>query len=227
MLSPSRFFPPVADADEEGFLAWSEDLSVAALVDAYTHGIFPWPCDRAHILWFALPVRSVLFLDRLQLPRSLRRELKKAPWTFSVNADFDAVIRQCAAVKRRGEQGTWITPKMIRAYRELHRAGGAWSFEAWDAAGRLVGGLYGVLLGRFFAGESMFHLVDGASKFALVNALDFLRRERQVEWVDTQVPSPLFERLGACCIGRDEYLQRLERALGDLKNDGEEDILPA
>ncbi|MDD5598041.1 MAG: leucyl/phenylalanyl-tRNA--protein transferase [Victivallaceae bacterium] len=203
------FFPDVETADENGFLAWSEDLNTDMLLEAYRSGIFPWPQDEKYILWFAPPERAVLKFSDFRIPKTLQRELKKMPFAFTVNRHFDAVIRHCAETKRK-DGGTWITGKLIKAYGELHKAGYAWSFEAVLPDGSLAGGLYGVLIGGFFAGESMFYLKTGASKFALVNTVDWLRRERGVEWLDAQVQNNFLASFGTKIIPRPEYMELLK-----------------
>lgn len=203
------FFPNVETADENGFLAWSGDLNTAMLLDAYRSGIFPWPQDETYILWFAPPERAVLKFSDFRIPKTLQRELKKMAFAFTVNRNFEAVIRHCAQTRRR-DAGTWINEKIISAYTALHQAGYAWSFEAVSPDGSLAGGLYGVLLGRFFAGESMFYLQTGASKFALVNTVEWLRRERGLEWLDAQVQNNFLARFGTKVIPRSEYMELLK-----------------
>lgn len=202
------FFPNVETADENGFLAWSEDLNTHMLLDAYRSGIFPWPQDETYILWFAPPERAVLKFSDFRIPKTLQRELKKMPFKFTVNRDFEAVIRHCAQIKRK-DGGTWINEKIIRAYIDLHKAGFAWSFEALSPDGSLAGGLYGVLIDKFFAGESMFYLKTGASKFALVKTVEWLRRERGLEWLDAQAQNNFLARFGTKVIPRSEYMELL------------------
>jgi len=208
MSNETQFFPNVETADQDGFLGWSKELNPAMLLEAYTSAIFPWPTEEEHVLWFSPPERAVLFLKDFRIPKTIQRELKKMNFTFSVNQRFEEVISNCAAVERR-DNGTWITSKIIDAYIELHRLGYAWSFEAVDPEGKLAGGLYGVLLGKFFAGESMFHRQTGASKFAFVNMVAWLQQERGTEWIDTQVQNPFLQRFGAANIPRADYLNLL------------------
>ncbi|MCB0303096.1 MAG: leucyl/phenylalanyl-tRNA--protein transferase [Calditrichaeota bacterium] len=209
-----RQFPPLEFADPEyGLLAIGGDLEVGSLELAYRSGIFPWPERAGQILWFAPPQRAVLFFEEFHIPRRLQRHLRHAPFTFRIDQDFPAVIRHCAASKNRGRQrGTWIIPEMIPAYIDFHRAGFAQSFEAYNPAGKLVGGLYGVRIGRYFAGESMFYLESNASKFALVNAVSYLRQEG-LEWMDIQMLTPLLAQMGAREIPRDAFMKLLRAAL--------------
>ena len=206
-------FPPADTAGEGGALGYTSGLDCRMLADAYWHGIFPWPYETETVLWCSPPMRGVLPLDRFHLPRRFRRELKSMPFEFRIDTAFDRVIEACAAAPRAGQDGTWITPKLIAAYREFHRLGFAHSFEAFDPAGVLVGGMYGVSLGRIFCGESMFFRQSGASKFALVHAAEVLR-QAGVVLLDTQMVTPLTASFGAYEIPRAEYLELLARYRG-------------
>lgn len=203
-------FPPVEQADESGLIAWGGDLEVASLLLAYRSGIFPWPQnERAPILWFAPPKRAILVFDRLHVSQRLERSLKK--FSFRVDGDFPAVISACARAKnRKGQRGTWITRAMIDAYSSLFDAGHAHSFETLNAQGDLVGGMYGVRIGKFFAGESMFHTETDASKFALIQAVPWLQSEG-LKWMDIQMMTPLLKNLGAEEKTRKQYMTLLSR----------------
>ncbi|MCP3965260.1 MAG: leucyl/phenylalanyl-tRNA--protein transferase [Lentisphaerae bacterium] len=208
---PKNYFPDVETADEDGFLGWSHDLTCDMLFEAYTSGIFPWPAEDKHVLWFAPHERAVLKFENFRVPGTVKRELKKMPFTFSVNNNFKEIIQGCAKAKRSDDQGgTWITSKVMDAFIEFHNAGFAWSFEALLPDGKLAGGLYGVLIGRFFAGESMFFNHSGASKFALVNTIEWLRNERGVSWLDAQIQNSFLARFGVDDIDREEYMKLLE-----------------
>ncbi|MDR2892838.1 MAG: leucyl/phenylalanyl-tRNA--protein transferase, partial [Deltaproteobacteria bacterium] len=159
-------FPPARLAEPDGLLAVGGDLSLPRLLAAYSQGIFPWYAEGLPILWYSTHPRCVLFPEKLHVPRSLARLLRQGKFIFSVNQSFATVIRQCAATPRPGQPGTWILPEMIQAYCELHEAGYAHSVEVWQGE-NLVGGLYGVALGRVFFGESMFYAVPDASKAAV------------------------------------------------------------
>jgi len=202
------FFPDIEAADENGFLGWSDNLNTEMLLEAYSSGVFPWPQDDEYILWFAPPERAVLHFSDFRIPKTLARDLKKMPFTFRVNEDFESVIRHCSKVKRK-DGDTWINEKIIKAYTDFHKAGYAWSFEAVLPDGTLAGGLYGVLLDGFFAGESMFYLKTGASKFALVNTVEWLRRERGLTWLDAQVQNHFLASFGTKVIPRPEYMKLL------------------
>jgi len=207
-LTESRYFPPVSAADAFGVLLITEDLNVDMLIDAYARGIFPWPCDEKHILWCTPPARGVLPLDKFHIPRSFESDMKKLPFEFKVNRNFDKVIDACAEVPRPGQDGTWITPKLLAAYKYFHRCGYAHSFETYDEHGELAGGMYGVSVNRIFCGESMFFRKSGASKFALVKAVEYLKA-REVVLLDTQVVTPTTALFGAREIPRAEYMKLL------------------
>lgn len=204
-------FPSPRNAPHD-VIALSNDLSTATLLDAYSKGIFPWPVDEeTPIVWFSPRRRAVLDFDRLRIGRTLRKEIRRSRFELTIDAAFDRVMQHCAEIPRPDQDGTWILPEMIDAYRRLHRSGHAHSVEVWDGE-RLVGGLYGVDPGGAFSGESMFHLEDGASKIALLALVDRLRAHGQ-SWIDVQVMTPHMARLGARFIGRSEFLDRLEEAL--------------
>lgn len=205
-------FPPVDQATPEGILGIGGDLDIETLKAAYRNGIFPWPTEDFPLLWFAPPERAVLEFQDLKIPRRLRQELKSKKFHFKVDHDFPSVIRACAEGATRKTQGTWITPEMIQAYIDFHRAGHAHSFETYDLHGTLVGGLYGVSFGGMFAGESMFYLKGGASKAALLFAVEFLK-ERGATWMDVQMLTPLLKNLGAREIPREEFMSKLTEAL--------------
>ncbi|MBA2576786.1 MAG: leucyl/phenylalanyl-tRNA--protein transferase [Euzebyaceae bacterium] len=204
----SRFPDPRA-APRDAPLAWGGDLEPATLLDAYAHGIFPWPTSDGTVYWWSPDPRAVLPLDGLHISRSLARTLRSGRLRCTLDQAFAAVVAGCA--DRPGE-GTWITAGMAIAYEELHALGHAHSVEVWDAGRTLVGGLYGVALGGAFMGESMFHRVPDASKVALVHLADRLRGAG-FALLDAQVPTPHLERLGARSVRRSEYLRRLEAAM--------------
>lgn len=211
-LPPSRYFPPAELADEIGLVAIGGRLSPDWLLDAYQHGIFPWPCgpDWQPIPWFSPDPRAILEFDQLHISRSLHRTLRKHLFEVTCDQDFEGVIRSCAEVPgRRG--ATWLTPAMIRAYTRLHHLGWAHSVEVWRHR-QLVGGIYGVAVGGAFSAESMFHLVSDASKVALVYLVRHLQA-RGYQLLDVQELSPHLQRMGATAIPRKEFLRRLAEAL--------------
>lgn len=207
---PSLAFPPAefALAEPNGLLAVGGDLSPERLIKAYRHGIFPWFNEDQPILWWSPNPRAVLFPERLHVSRSLRKFLTRHPFEITVDRDFEAVLEACAA-PRRHDPGTWITPAMHRAYLQLHRMGLAHSVEAWQGD-RLVGGLYGVALGRVFFGESMFSRATNASKVAFVHLVSHLRR-LQYTLIDCQVSSAHLHSLGAVDIRRSVFIELLRR----------------
>jgi leucyl/phenylalanyl-tRNA--protein transferase len=195
-------------ADDEGLVAVGGDLRPETLLTAYGRGIFPWYSEELPLLWWSPDPRAVFELDRFRGSRRLRRTMRSGKFTVTVNRDFAGVIRGCAV---RPDEGTWITPDMIEAYETLHRLGYAHSVEAW-CGDVLAGGVYGVALGAFFAGESMFHAVTDGSKVALAALVERLR-ERGFALFDTQFVTDHTKRLGAVEIPRDEYLARLRQAI--------------
>jgi len=205
-------FPPLKNASPEGLLAIGGDLETESLQLAYSNGIFPWPTEGYPLLWFAPPERAILRFEDFKIPRRLRQELKRLKFTFTVDENFGAVIRNCAAGLTRQSIGTWITPEIIAAYEAFHRAGYAHSFECYNASGELAGGMYGVSLGGMFAGESMFFLESGASKAALIFAVEFLR-ERGATWMDVQQLTPLLKSFGAKLEKREVFMKMLKKAI--------------
>ncbi len=205
-------FPPIERATREpdGLLAAGGDLSVARLVDAYGRGIFPWYADGQPILWWSPDPRMVLFVDEFVVSHSLRKRIAAGTFSITVDTAFDNVIDACAA-PRAGQQGTWITEEMVEAYAALHRAGYAHSVEAWRD-GELVGGLYGIALGRVFFGESMFTRQPDASKVALAHLVLRLR-ELEVPMIDCQQQTPHLASLGARPIARAAFAARLRELI--------------
>jgi leucyl/phenylalanyl-tRNA--protein transferase len=200
-------FPDPRESAYEGIVALGGELNVPNLVNAYRQGIFPWPVDGWPLTWFCPEERAVLKFKDLHVPRSLRREQRRARFHLTVDQNFRAVITCCARIRRTGETGTWITPQMHRAYCQLHAAGHAHSVEVWMGE-ELVGGLYGVDAGGAFAGESMFHLRPNASKLALLHLIEHLQT-RGLDWLDVQVLTPHMAALGAKEIDRAEFLAQL------------------
>src|SRR5207253_3272003 len=194
-------FPDPAYTSYEGIVALGGNLSTDNLLQAYRRGIFPWPLEGWPLAWFCPEERAILEFKDLHVPRRLERVRRRSALRCTIDKNFRDVITHCANVRRTGEAGTWITPPMLRAYCELHRLGHAHSVEVWDAAGNLVGGLYGVDVDGSFAGESMFHLQPNASKLALLYLIDHLRA-RGLDWIDIQVLTPHMTALGAKEISR-------------------------
>lgn len=207
---PDQPFPPLntALAEPNGLLAVGGCLSVTRLLNAYRHGIFPWYNANEPILWWSPNPRLVLFPEHLQISRSLRKTLRKNTFTVTFDTAFDKVIANCAE-SRQHREGTWITQDIMRAYRELHRLGFAHSAETWRE-GKLVGGLYGVAIGRVFFGESMFHSETDASKTAFATLVRHLQNWH-FELIDCQVYTHHLASLGAELIGRNDFMRLLDR----------------
>ncbi len=201
--------PEQALDDPDGLLAIGGDLSTDRLVLAYKSGIFPWFSDDQPILWWSPNPRCVLFPDDIHIARSLRRTLNRHHFTITANQAFFRVIRLCA--KTRAE-GTWITEDMIDSYVALHRSGLAHSIEAWNPNGELVGGMYGVAIGRCFFGESMFSLETNASRVLMVHLAGQLK-DWNYELMDCQVESGHLLRMGATSIPRNRFLSILREVV--------------
>jgi leucyl/phenylalanyl-tRNA--protein transferase len=206
---PDAPFPPVEYAmrEPDGLLAIGGDLSPRRLLAAYRQGIFPWYGDGQPILWWSPDPRAVFHTDRVPLSSRFRRTLRRSDWIVRADSAFDLVISACASLPRAGQDGTWITDEMRRAYVELHRLGHAHSIEVWSGP-RLVGGLYGVAIGRMFYGESMVSAESGGSKVALAALAD---RMHQWGWplIDAQVENPHLTSLGAERLARSDFTRRL------------------
>jgi leucyl/phenylalanyl-tRNA--protein transferase len=208
--SPEIFFPDVEAAlrEPDGLLAVGGDLKPERLLYAYRNGIFPWFGPDQPILWWAPDPRLVLFPEQLRISRSLSRTLRKQRFTITFDTAFAQVVRECAA-PRPGQAGTWITPEMQAAYRQLHELGHAHSVECWQQ-GKLVGGLYGIAIGHVFFGESMFTRVTDASKVGFVALVQKLQASGY-RLIDCQVHTDHLESLGAAMIPRREFTRLLKR----------------
>ena len=203
--SPANAFPdPELALDEpNGLLAVGGDLGPRRLLYAYRHGIFPWFSEGQSILWWSPDPRAILWPDSLRMSRTLRRTLRRGAFTVTTNTAFDQVVRGCAA-PRAGQDGTWITSRMAAAYGRLHRVGHAHSVECWRGT-HLLGGLYGIAIGRVFFGESMFSRATDASKVAIAHlcTLGF-------GLIDCQIPNPHLTRLGALDMDRRRFCALLD-----------------
>ena len=202
VLDNNLWFPPVEAADSEGLLAMGGDLSVDRLLIAYKNGIFPW-YDGETPLWWCPDPRFVLDPNELQVSKSMQLLIKKKSFQFTTNKAFREVIHHCKNVRRKDQDGTWITPEVEQAYIELHELGFALSAEVWQDK-KLVGGLYGIKMGKVFFGESMFSLVSNASKYAFISYVDQLKAEG-IEIIDCQIYTAHLESLGAKMIDRTEF----------------------
>ena len=207
-IPEQHIFPPPGEADESGILGVGGDLDPRRVYLAYRMGIFPWYSDPQPILWWSPDPRMVLFPERLRIPRSLGKRIRQRRYRVTMDRAFGEVVRRCKQKPRPGQDGTWITAEMLACYDGLFQAGVAHSIEAWDGD-RLVGGLFGVSLGRVFAGDSMFADAPDASKVAFVHFV----RQFQL-WggtcIDSQVHTEHLERFGGELIPRRDYLALLE-----------------
>lgn len=204
---PSRYFPPASRASPEGLVAVGGRLSTDRLLDAYRHGIFPWPATSYEpMLWWSPDPRAVLPLHGVHVSQRLRRRLRSGEFSIRFNTAFAEVIAACGDGPGR-EGGTWLTPAMIAAYTELHRLGHAHSVESWKE-GELAGGVYGVAIGGLFAAESMFYRARDASKAALVHLVEHLAL-RGYELLDVQQWTAHTGSMGVVEISRRDYLKHL------------------
>jgi leucyl/phenylalanyl-tRNA--protein transferase len=209
-LDKELAFPPVHLAGPDGLLAMGGDLSVQRVMLAYRNGIFPW-YEGDHILWWCPDPRFVLFPSSLKISKTIKSLLKKNEFDFTTNKAFRQVIHQCKKITRPGQESTWITDEVEKAFITLHELGYAHSAEVWKND-ELVGGLYGIKLGKVFFGESMFSLQSNASRFAFTKYTDHLKKEG-VELIDCQVYTEYLESLGAVMIPREDFIQLLNKLI--------------
>lgn len=212
LLNKELFFPPLSSADEDGLLAIGGDLSTERLLLAYRSGIFPWYNEDEPICWWSPDPRFVLYPGNLKITTSMKTVLQNGKFRFTTNRAFTPVIQNCKTVSRKGQAGTWISPAMQKAYTTLYELGFAHSAETW-LEGELVGGLYGIRLGKIFFGESMFSLQSNASKFAFINYVQQLKKEN-VQLIDCQLHTNHLESLGAAMIPRDLFARILAANTG-------------
>ncbi len=208
-LDSRLWFPPVNEALEDGLLAMGGDVSVDRLLLAYRNGIFPWYDDESIPLWWSPDPRFVLFPERLKVSKSMLQVFKKGDFSFRTNTHFAEVIGACKSLQRKGQDGTWITDELEASFIQLHKMGIAHSAETW-MDNELVGGLYGIRMGPFFFGESMFSKVSNASKFAFISYVQQLQKERVI-LIDCQVHTDHLESLGAEMISREHFIQLLKQ----------------
>lgn len=207
VIDHELWFPPVDEATEDGLLALGGDLSVERLLLAYRSGIFPWFNEDEPPLWWCPDPRCVLFPNELYVSKSMKQLLKRKEFTVTINQAFEEVVFLCGYT-RKNKEGTWITDEILDAYTQLHRLGFAVSIEAWKDR-ELVGGLYGVKMGKVFFGESMFSKMSNASKYAFITYAQQLQTEGVV-LIDCQVHTPHLESMGARMIERDLFLRMVK-----------------
>ena len=206
-------FPPLENAltEPNGLIAIGGDLSAARLISAYSQGIFPWYNAGDPIMWFSPNPRMVLYPSELKISNSLKKTIHRNAFETRINTSFAAVITACGKIARNNQAGTWITDEMIAAYCQLHALGYAMCAESWQD-GQLVGGCYGIKIGRMFYGESMFHTQTDASKVAFVSLVNYLINQ-QVELIDCQMKTPLLASFGGREIPRDAFIKQLKNLL--------------
>ena len=209
ILSNDIEFPPVHLSDADGFLAVGGDLSQERLLLAYRSGIFPWYNEEDPICWWSPDPRCVLYPENIRISKSMKKIIASNQFTFKINTAFTAVVRCCKDIKRKDGYGTWIQEEIVEAYTKLFSSGFAFSAEAWQGD-TLVGGLYGVKIGKVFFGESMFSTVSNASKFAFIKFVELLVKEG-VQLIDCQQQTLHLESLGAEMISRELFIDLLNR----------------
>jgi leucyl/phenylalanyl-tRNA--protein transferase len=208
MLKTDIWFPDVEESTEEGIVAVGGDLSVERLILAYSRGIFPWySSDRSPILWWSPDPRFVLFPENLIVSKSMRPYFNQNKFKITWDQNFEDVIKNCQKIDREDQPGTWITSKMLAAYIQLHKKGYAHSVEVW-LENELVGGLYGISLGKVFFGESMFAKVSNASKFGFISLVNQLKQKGFL-LIDCQQETKHLESLGANAIKRKDFIDIL------------------
>lgn len=205
-LNSKLWFPSIECADEEGLLAIGGDLQPQRLLLAYQKGIFPWFIEAGHIFWFCPPERCVIYPEEVIVSHSMRQLIRKQKFHITEDVAFSGVIKQCADTHRFQSGSTWISREFILAYTTLHQMGIAKSIEVWEGED-LVGGLYGIQLGRVFCGESMFSRASNASKLALIH----LCRSGKYDLIDCQVYNPHLVTMGARSISRGLFLDLLTK----------------
>lgn len=218
----AHIFPHPLDADATGMLAIGGDLSPERLVVGYQHGIFPWYNEDEPIVWWFPNPRCVLFPEKVKVSKSMRSYFSKGKYRVTYDQHFPTVIQNCRNIPRHGQDGTWLNDDMIDSYIKLHKQGYAHSVEVWDAHGEMIGGLYGVAIGKLFYGESMFSKKSNASKFALISLARKLQ-ELDFKLIDCQQDTPHMRSMGAELISSEAFYQycrenlRVEHTKGNWK----------
>ena len=206
-LRENQPFPPVEQTDSNGVLAFSMNLELPRLIEAYRKGIFPWYNSDEPVIWWSPDPRMVLFPEELRVSKSMKQVFKKGTFSFTLNKNFSEVIKACREIPREGQDGTWISDEIIEKYIELHQLGLANSVEVWNSKQELVGGFYGVKINRVFCGESMFAKESNASKAGFIWFVQKFRNK--IDIIDCQIYTKHLASLGAKLIPREEYLSYL------------------
>ena len=216
VLDNKLYFPPAHLAERDGLLAMGGDLSPERLLLAYRNGIFPW-YEEEPILWWSPNPRFVLFPEELKISKSIRPLLNRNEFDFTINKAFKEVIAQCKRIDRPGQFGTWITNEVEKAFLKMHKLGYAHSVEVWKNE-ELVGGFYGIKLGKVFFGESMFSKVSNASRYAFIKYIEQLKQEG-IELIDCQVYTEYLESFGARMITGKEFTGLLKKLIPEVRNE--------
>ncbi|MBV7440120.1 leucyl/phenylalanyl-tRNA--protein transferase [Weeksellaceae bacterium TAE3-ERU29] len=206
-LRDNQLFPPVEQTDKNGILAFSMNLELPRLIEAYTKGIFPWYNSDEPVIWWSPDPRMVLFSKDLKVSKSMKQVFRKQMFTFTINKNFSEVIKACREIPRVGQDGTWISDEIIEKYIQLHQLGLANSVEVWNDKKELVGGLYGVKINRVFCGESMFAKESNASKAGFIWFVQ--KFKDKIDIIDCQIYTKHLASLGAKLIPREKYLSYL------------------
>jgi leucyl/phenylalanyl-tRNA--protein transferase len=207
-------FPPIESASPEGLLAIGGNLDTETLLTAYSQGIFPWPISKeSPLTWFSPDPRGIVYVEDFHISKSFTKFLKNNSLEVRFNTNFEEVLNNCASTVRKHEAGTWITQEILDGYINLFNAGYAYSVEVYNSK-NLVGGLYGVTIGNFISGESMFHKESSASKLALYALISVLKHNN-IEWLDTQMVTPVIESMGGTEVDRDIFLDELSKVIND------------
>lgn len=212
LLDEQLQFPPIEYAEPDGLLAVGGDLSVKRLLLAYSSGVFPWFNPADPILWYTPDPRPIFIPGHIKVSKTMRQLINRKKFSVSFDWEFEKVLDGCASVYRHGQNGTWLSPQMKYAYINLYDLGFAHSVEVWYE-NDLVGGLYGVTIGKYFAGESMFHIMDNASKIGFYYLSELLAK-KEFQIIDGQSPNSHLQSLGSIEISRSEFLEKLNSALG-------------
>jgi len=207
-LTEEHNFPDPNHASRNGIIAIGGDLHPQRILKAYQTGIFPWFSEGEPILWWSPNPRFVLYPNELKIAKSMRPMLNKSQYRLSINEAFEQVVSNCKTVKRAGQDGTWISDEMKTSYIDLHKSNNAHSVEVWDG-NDLIGGLYGIVIGNTFSGESMFAKVSNVSKYAFIRFVQFLQ-QNNCTIIDCQIETPYLKSFGAKMIDRTAYLQTLK-----------------
>lgn len=210
-------FPDPLRSDRNGLLAVGGKLDPVWLIEAYSAGVFPWFNESDPIMWWSPNPRSVVYPGEVKISKSMKQLLNNGSFELRVDSSFESVIQQCRAIKRKDQDDTWITEEVKKAFIEMHRLGLAHSFETWHNE-EMIGGLYGISLGRIFFGESMFSTVPNASKFAFISLSEILKKN-SFDLIDCQIPNPHLASMGCFDMRKKEYLKIL------WKNDPEKTII--